>query len=207
MLKKRSTRMAAFTMLEVLVVTGIMLSQSNNYGDVKKIAYQTSCHNNLEQLWQAFQMYDMNNGALPKATFYPKNPKTDANSIVKVFDAAYQPMFVCPVFPSDIRDTGLTYLYNDTVAGGSLDSVADPGHTWLLMEMNAVSDKIPMPHPGGFHILYCDGHIERTKQIPAVFTEMQKQALEKDNGNKGGNGKGGAGKGGKGKGKGSKGGK
>jgi prepilin-type processing-associated H-X9-DG protein len=200
MLKKRAMRMSAFTMLEVLVVTGIMMSQANNYGDVKKIAYQVSCHNNLEQLWQAFQMYDTNNGAAPQATFYPKNPKTDANSIVKAFDATYQPMFVCPVFPSAIKDTGLTYLYNDTVAGQSLDSVGDGAHTWLLMEMNAVSDKIPMPHPGGFHILYCDGHIERTKQIPSVFTELQKQALDqqgKDGANKGG-GKGAKGKGGKG---------
>jgi prepilin-type processing-associated H-X9-DG protein/prepilin-type N-terminal cleavage/methylation domain-containing protein len=178
MLRRRSLRLAAFTLIEVMMVMAIMTSEANNYGDVKRLAYQTSCRNNLEQIWQALVMYDMNGGGLPKAVFYPKNPKTDANSLENVLDQAYRPMLVCPVFPSALKDTGLTYIYNDKFAGKPIDSIPDPNKTWIVTEMNAVSDKIPMPHPGGFNILYADGHIAATKTIPQEFIDLQKKAAE-----------------------------
>ena len=57
MLSKRLARRRAFTLLEVMIVTGIMMSQANNYGDVKRLAYQKSCENNLRQLYMATQYY------------------------------------------------------------------------------------------------------------------------------------------------------
>lgn len=173
--RKRFARMAAFTLLEVIVVTGIMTSQANNYGDVKRIAHQKSCENNLRQLYMAFTMYDMSNGQLPNAKFFPKHPKGDPRSLVKLLDDAYAPMLVCPVFPKAIKDKGLTYIFNDELGGKPLDSVPNPGETWLLMEMNAVSDAIPNPHPGGFHILYADGKIKVQKKIPQRFAALQEK--------------------------------
>lgn len=184
MLRKRALRFTAFTLIEVMIVTTIMTSQANNYGDVKRIAYQTSCKNNLQQLWQAFNMYDTTNGSLPSAVFFPKNPKTDANSLETILDQAYRPMLVCPVFPTELREKGLTYIYNDALAGQSIDSISNPRETWLLAEMNAVSESIKMPHPGGFNILYADGRIETTKRIPQVFIDMQKKAAEEKSGPK-----------------------
>ena len=180
MLKKRFAKRAAFTLVEIMVVTTIMTSQANNYGNVKKIAYQKVCANNLRQLYMALTMYDMNNGGLPNAKFFPKKPKQDPKSLVKILGPSYAPTLVCPVFPSAIKNKGLTYLYNDDLAGESLASISQPRKTWLLMEMNAVSDKVPMPHPGGFHILWADGRVEVTKKIPARFAEIQKKLKERD---------------------------
>ncbi len=176
MMKRRITEIAAFTLIEVMVVTGIMMSEANNYGDVKRLAYQTDCKNNLMQLYQALLMYDMNNGGLPKAAFFPKHPKGDPDSLELILDAAYRPSLVCPVFPSAIKEKGLTYLYNDSLGGQSLDMIPDAPNTWLLMEMNAVSPEIPMPHPGGFNILYANGQVRVSKTIPKVFEDLQKKA-------------------------------
>ena len=81
-LRKRLTRRAAFTLLEVMVVTTIMTSQANNYGDVKRLAYQKSCQNNLRQIYMGLQMYEISHGELPRAKFYPKRPRKDRDSIV-----------------------------------------------------------------------------------------------------------------------------
>lgn len=177
MLKKRFLKRAAFTLVEVLVVTTIMAGQTNNYGQVKRIAYQKTCENNLRQLYMGLQMYEMSYGSLPAAKLYPKNPKRDKKSIVKLMDPAYEPLFVCPVFPSAIKDKGLTYIYNDEIAGQSLDML--PTDTWIMMEMNAVSEKIPLPHPGGFHILYANGQIKIQKELPKVFADLQDKLNEK----------------------------
>jgi prepilin-type processing-associated H-X9-DG protein len=179
-LKKRFTKRAAFTLLEVMVVTTIMTSQANNYGEVKRIAYQKSCQNNLRQIYMGLQMYEMTNGALPKAKFYPKDPRHGRKSIVTMIGPGYEQMFVCPVFPDEIKNKGLTYVYNDEVGGQTLDQL--PRDTWIMTEMNAVSDKVPMPHPGGFHILYADGQIKVTKERPKVFVELQEkiEAREKE---------------------------
>jgi prepilin-type N-terminal cleavage/methylation domain-containing protein/prepilin-type processing-associated H-X9-DG protein len=178
MLKKRSMRRAAFTLLEVMVVTTIITSQANNYGDVKRLAYQKSCENNLRQIYAALQMYEITHGNLPRAKFYPKKPKRDSDSLVVLLGPGYEQICICPVFPGEIKDKGLTYLYNDEVGGRSIDQIRDSRNTWLVTEMNAVSDTVPMPHPGGFHILYADGRIVVTKERPAVFVEMQKKAEE-----------------------------
>jgi prepilin-type processing-associated H-X9-DG protein len=188
MLRKRFSRRAAFTLIEVMVVTGIMMSQANNYGDVKKIAYQKSCENNLRQLYMALQMEDTLSGGLPDARFYTENPKKDPKSLYNVLGPNYQQSLVCPVFPSSVKDKGCTYLYNDTLAGQSLDSIQDPRKTWLLTELNAVSPKIAVPHLRGFHILYADGHTEITDKIPPDLAELAKKAEEQQNDKKPGEG-------------------
>ena len=176
MLKRRLAEMAAFTLVEVVVVTGIMMAESNNYGDVKRIAYQQSCANNLRQLYQGLMAYDMQNGGLPQAAFFPKNPRQDPKSLVQILGQNWAASLVCPVFPGAIKDKGLTYLYNDSLAGQSLDQIENASETWLLVEMNAISPEVPMPHPGGFNTLYADGQVKVTKKIPDVFVEMQKKA-------------------------------
>lgn len=179
MLRKRVARRAAFTLLEVMIVTTIMTSQANNYGDIRRLAYQKSCENNLRQIYQGLLMYDIANGGLPQAKFYPEHPKKDRGSLVTMLGSGYEQVCVCPVFPDEIKEKGLTYLYNDSLAGRSLDQVPNARETWLVTEMNAVTDKVSMPHPGGFHILYADGRIQVTKERPAVFVELQKKLEEK----------------------------
>jgi prepilin-type processing-associated H-X9-DG protein len=159
-----------------MVVTGIMMSQANNYGQVKDLAYQKSCENNLRQVYMGLSMYDMTNGSLPEAKFFAENPRKDPKSLYNMLDASYQALLVCPVFPQALKQKGCTYLFNDTLGGQSLSSISDPRTTWLMTELNAVSDKIKMPHPGGFNILYADGHIEATKTLPASLATLQAQA-------------------------------
>ncbi len=175
MTKRRATRRAAFTIVEVMIVTTIITSQAGNYGDVRRIAYQKSCENNLRQIYMGLTMYDMMHGGLPRARFYSEQPKRDPQSIVRMLGSEYEPTLICPVFPDKIKEAGLTYLYNDTLAGLSLDMVPNPRETWLITEMNAVTDEVPMPHPGGFHILYADGRIEVTTDRPEVFVKLQQE--------------------------------
>ena len=163
---------AGFTLLELLAVTTILSSVP--IGAYKAIgkAKEVFCKNNLKQIYLALTMFTMsNNGNLPSACFYPKN-SSDKNSLANILHLS-KGIFLCPSLPDKLKKNGITYIWNDRFSNQDPDSVRHKDKEWLMMEMTAVNEKIPPPHPGGYNILYLDGHIETKRKPPDLKKEAK----------------------------------
>ena len=176
-LRRKAVRM--FTLTEILAVTAIVTSiPMGAYVRAKQKAVETECLNNMRQVGTAIIAYQMSNGCFPKAAFYPENPKTDENSIrVILGDEIPEKCWLCPAMPDKLKEKGLTWVYNDTLAGKA--SVKDPAKTWILIEFSCVTKKAPPIHPGGFNIVYADGHVATEKSLPEDISKSQQAAIEK----------------------------
>ncbi|MBA7575696.1 hypothetical protein ES708_17532 [subsurface metagenome] len=115
-----------------------------------------------------------NDGNLPSASFYPKD-SSDKNSLANILHSylGSKSIFLCPSLPSELKKNGITYIWNDRFSNQDPDSVRDKDKEWLMMEMTAVGREIPPPHPGGYNILYLDGHIETKRKPPDLKKEAR----------------------------------
>lgn len=180
---RRMRRRGGFTTVEVLVVTGILTAlagQENSFQNVTNKAYQTSCFNQLRQIGMAFTMMANNDEPLPQAWFYPpdKHPYREQYNIVNIMARQGVPkqMFICPSAPDELKERGCTYVYNDRLSNRNLDNVDNPSETWLMMDVNGVTDQCPPAHNGGCNVLYCDGHV---KWIPSTaIPKLVSQAVD-----------------------------
>ncbi len=175
-----------FTLTEMLIVTAIITSiPTSKYVRVKKMAYQTQCYSNLKNISIALISFKMDyDDIMPKAEFYPKNIN-GKKSIVKLLSDYLggtslkkhgdNSPWVCPGLPLKLRKKGLSFIYNDSIAG---KRPRHPSETWVLIEMNAVSAKIPAPHPKGYNILFADGSIQTTKTLPKDISEKRKAEIK-----------------------------
>jgi len=167
-----------FTLTEVLVVTAIVTSvPTGAYLRAKQKAHEIECLNNMRQVGAAIVAYHLGNGEYPSAAFYPENPRSDENSIRVVLadEIPGDRPWICPAMPDELKARGLTWVYNDTLAGKP--SVRDPARTWILIEFTCVSAKVPSAHPGGFNIVYADGHVETSRALPEDITQNQQAML------------------------------
>jgi prepilin-type processing-associated H-X9-DG protein/prepilin-type N-terminal cleavage/methylation domain-containing protein len=168
-----------FTMVEVLMVTGIMSALGgNSFQNVTNKAYQTQCLNNLRQIFMGFQMQAANDEPLPQAWFYPPDPphpQRDRYNLVNLMAGHGVPrqLFICPSAPTEIKQRGCCYLYNDRLSNINLDNLPNPSQTWLMMDVNAIHGEIIPSHNGGCHILYGDGHVKWTpiSNIPVIMRQ------------------------------------
>ena len=174
--KARTGLRRGFTLVEVMVVMTVVAASQGNYSGAIDMARQTKCAGNLRSAWTSIQMYEMTNGKLPRAAFYPKDPRKDKDSII-VLVRGIGPALVCDCMPDDIQARGLTFLWNDALSGKRMDQIKDPSHTWMLMEMSVVANK--PPHRGGYNVLYADGQVRWTKEIPADIAKAVEAAEKK----------------------------
>lgn len=167
---------AAFTVAELLVVTAIVTSVSTTtYVGVKNKAKQIVCTHNLRQIANGLKMYEMTNGRLPEAAFFPGDPVKGKDSIRVIMSDYPAELFVCPTAPEEIAGKGLTFLWNDKCSGKSSYRIKNAKKTWLMIEVNAVSKDAPLPHPDGYNILYADlNTIKTEKKLPEdLAAEME----------------------------------
>ena len=166
---------AGFTLIELMAVTAILTSVPiTAYKAIGK-AKEISCKNNLKQIYYALTMFTMSNdGNLPSACFYPKN-SSDKDSLANLLHSylGNKDIFLCPSLPSELKKNGITYIWNDRFSNQDPDSVPHKDKEWLMTEMAAVDEKIPPPHPGGYNILYLDGHIESKQKPPDLSKEAK----------------------------------
>ncbi len=118
-LRKRCRR--GFTYAELAIVTSLVAAApAATYLQAKKRANQTKCIQQLRQIGQGLQMHLMSEGSYPDAAFYPKDPVNGKDSIRNILadqglkDAR---MWCCPGLPPALTKKGLTFLYNDKIAG------------------------------------------------------------------------------------------
>ena len=177
MLKLNSKSRRGFTLVELLMVTAILGAVSPaSYIGVKNRAYEIQCLNNLKQMGLAVQMFEMEQGKFPDAKFFPKNPNTDPRSIKVILKNYGMPneMFICPTAPQQLKDLGLTYLWNDEVSGKSSLSIPNPSQTWLMVDMTAAQEGVE-PHRGGYNILYADFRVEWSASPPFKLGTVERK--------------------------------
>ncbi|MCM8763931.1 MAG: hypothetical protein NC830_00995, partial [Candidatus Omnitrophica bacterium] len=79
---------------------------------------------------------------------------------------------------------GTNYLWNE--AASRQRHVSNAGSVWLMIEITSLYPELPMPHTGGYGILYADGHaaigrdfsfpsFERPALASNISTEKQKE--------------------------------
>ncbi len=173
----RHLRIARFALPEILAVAAIISAiPSTSYQKVKQKAYHTECTNNLTQIGQLLRMYVLENDRYPAAAFYPKNPEKGADSI-RVLLGGPKKLWTCPSLPDQLQSKGLTFVYNDALAGKR--TLPKPEKKWVLIEFNCVSKKAPGPHNKGYNVLFADGHIITTKRLPKKITNSQQAQFDK----------------------------
>lgn len=180
---RHTRRRRGFTTAEVLIVTGIMTAlagNGNSFQNVTNKAHQTACFNQLRQIGMAFTMMANNDEALPQAWFYPpdKHPYREQYNIVNLMARQGVPkqFFICPSAPEELKDRGCCFLYNDRLCNRNLDGIDNPSETWIMMDVNGVSDTVPAAHSEGCNVLYCDGHV---KWLPSSsIPRLMQQAVD-----------------------------
>jgi len=169
-------RSMAFTVIEVMAVTGIMatLHSQGGYQYAITKANETRGIHNLKQIYMLLQMQSIG-GGLPNAAFYPSgDPKKDPKSIVRLVEGATPDLFISPFAPEGLRKKGLTYAWNDTVNGKDLSLL--PRDTWLLIDMAAFIADPSVPKPGRYLVLYADGRALAVKRLPPDIVKVVKEA-------------------------------
>jgi len=184
MFRSRSRRRTlGFTVVEVLAATPIIagLHSQGNYAYVVNRANETKGIHNLKQIHMMLRMQTITTGKLPNAAFFPKgDPKKDPKSITRLIKGVPQQMFISPVAPRALKKKGLTFAWNDTVNGKSLDRL--PRNTWLLVDIAAFIADPKLPKPKSYLILYADGRAKAVNTLPPDIVKAVKAAQAKGKG-------------------------
>lgn len=182
---------SGMTLTEILLVTAIVTGvPSGAYVKAKNKALAVACSSNMRQMSLALMDYVFENDRLPQAAFYPENSATDKDSIRVILrpHGGSDKLFVCPAAPKGLQEKGLTFLWNDRHSGKRQESVPGAGKKWLMVEINAIREipleemgknrpsddvlsklkQIPAAHPGGYNVLYVDGHVAVADKLPRV---------------------------------------
>ncbi|MFA5393652.1 MAG: hypothetical protein WC338_04255 [Candidatus Ratteibacteria bacterium] len=170
-------RKSGFALLELAVVAAFVSSISFTAYQVVRKGNEAACQNNLHQIYLALVNFQMDNGSLPNAVFFPSSPDDikGINNLLKDSLSGNKAVFFCPLIPSELNKRGTNYLWNDTVSGKSLDGI--PGSTWLMTEVTSISPDVPSPHSRGYQILRADGTVSVGPRInfPVVAAPSTKQ--------------------------------
>ncbi len=168
--------------MELTVVAGIISALSaGTYLGVQK-GRERECINNLKNIYQAVTMFEMDNGTLPAAKFFPSSASDNRGIHFILAQYGARGVMFCPSLPAQLNNYGTNYIWNDEFSGKSMGSV--PSGTWLMTEMTAVNKKIPSPHMAGFSVLYAGGNAQiaprvvfpdvAVKEPPSAETEIKK---------------------------------
>lgn len=126
-----------------------------------------TCEARLHELYAFFELYELQHGVLPTLAFYPNEPRRDGRSLRVLVEqeGLNGEVCVCPAAPRLLREAGLTYLWNPALNGRRLADQPEP--RWMLVEVHALSDEVPRPHFGSYHVLFTDGRVVRCRQPPS----------------------------------------
>lgn len=150
--------------LFVILILGCVAFGSYYYLDQRE--QRDKSDYNMRMVYMAFEWYEMDRGRLPELAFYPDDPRHDNDSLLVVLSkyGVNEEMTVCPTAPEVLQQLGLNYVWNVKLNGRKLH---EPGmRDWMLVEMHALSDRIPAPHLGTYTILYTDGKVEHARTPP-----------------------------------------
>ena len=156
-------------LIEVLLVLLFLIAISAGvFHLVHEKMLAKRCQANLRLIYSALEMYEIDRGTLPRLALFPDDPKQDRDGLLTVLSPyGVGDSCVCPELPASLRALGLTYVWNVQMNGKKLRGSQTP--TWLLVEISALSDRVPAPHLGRYNILYSNGTIGQSINPPADF--------------------------------------
>ncbi|MGD0999251.1 MAG: hypothetical protein ABSA67_01015 [Candidatus Brocadiia bacterium] len=167
----------AFGLIEVMMVSAIMTSMSNQAGGFRyafNAAKETQGRENLRQIYMLL-VAQTTSEPLPDAAFYPKgDPRTDPKSIMNLIQGALPGLFVSPFAPEELKTKGLTFVWNDAVNGRDISNL--PKDTWLLIDMAAFIADPGVPAPDRYLLLYADGRAMAVISLPPDIQKAVQQA-------------------------------
>jgi hypothetical protein len=149
-----------------LSTAALALLAGGTYYYMSRRALAEEAAKNLRLIYMALEWYEMEKGQLPPLTFFPDDPRHDADSLLYILNnyGVTEDMTVCPTAPRALRELGLNYVWNTKLSGRRLHESRE--RDWMLVEMHALSDRVPPPHLGHYSILYTDGRVERSRIPP-----------------------------------------
>ena len=134
------------------------------YEEVNDKDTEVQCQNNLKRLYDMIREYEVKNGNLPNAAFFPENPFDDADSLAIILGKGAHQYFVCPSSSPDFRSLGFNYVWNEKLSGKKLSEITDPANTWLMMDFVGIHKWMvevrSCGHLGKVNILYADGTVK-----------------------------------------------
>ena len=154
--------------LFIAIIAGLFLVYLYMEKETRKTK---GCRDNLNQIYLALELFELNKGYLPTLDFYPTDPMGDDSSIRNAITSyGVKPQHcLCPSSPGIVIQQGLSYVWNTKMNKRKLSDVDEPH--WLLMDIQSVHEEVNGPHLGGVHILYTDGSIHRSDEIPLGIVE------------------------------------
>ena len=159
------TRRRTFLRFGGVLLVGIALA-AVAWGSLQKFRRQRACESNLLKIYAALEQYEYEAGVLPEMAYYPDDVRLDPESMYSILEpyGLAATNCVCPGCAAVLQDTGITYVWNTQVNGKPLRSLDPP--QWLVVEMNALSAKVPAPHWGRYNVLYSDGKVRDEGRRP-----------------------------------------
>ncbi len=130
---------------------------------VLEIRGSIACASNLETIYRALSLYEVERGALPALAFYPDDPMNDNDSLAVALETygLTRTQCICPAAREIQRNEGQTYLWNTALNGQRIPHDKEP--VWMLVDMNALSDEVPASHLGRYNALFSDGKVRRIR--------------------------------------------
>ncbi len=184
---RRSSARLAFSLIELLVVIGIITILAAlllpTMGRAKESARGTACLSNLRQIGVALQLYvDGNNQRLP--TMRDKAPVTDTNQpptntlpsveVVLRSELGNTNVLRCPSDREGLFEaTGASYSWNSLLNGQMADQLSVLGMKFDAHAMPVFFDKESFHRARGankaVNYLYADGHIKNLLAIEGTI--------------------------------------
>jgi len=160
----RRQGMALWPWLLILMLV-ISLALVLQYAN-RNLAMANQCREQMKRIYGALGFYEVQNGSLPAMRFYPEDPRKDEDSLRLVLEAyGLDPDdTICPSAQPLVRETGLSYLWNVNLNKQVLS--AGRQSEWLMTEIEVMSSKLRGPHFRHYHVMYTDGHVQRTDTVP-----------------------------------------
>lgn len=162
MMRQRSTSgKVLFKLLLVMAPCALLLAII--FAVLHELRHSFECQSNLRTLYHALELYEMERGALPKLAFFPDIPQEDTDSLRVVLESfgAGGSACVCPSAPENLRELGLTYVWNVRLNARKIPK--GQAREWMLVDIQALSGDVPAPHLKRYHVLYSDGSVERIR--------------------------------------------
>lgn len=156
----------------LLVLIPCALALGGIYIVLQELRHSLDCQNNLRALYHALELYEMERGALPKLSFFPDIPQEDTDSLRVVLESfgSGGSACICPGASAALQELGLTYVWNVHLNGRKIPRGA--AREWMLVDIQVLSEDVPAPHLGRYHVLYSDGAVERIRdprqQLPGL---------------------------------------
>ncbi len=147
--------------LSLILVIGAIMSALSLV--VIEIRGSIACANNLESIYRALSLYEVERGSLPALAYFPDDPIDDSDSLAVMLEpyGLTRSHCICPAAREIQRNEGQTYLWNIALNGQRIPHNAEP--VWMLVDMNALSDEVPASHLGGYNVLFSDGKVRRMR--------------------------------------------